>query len=145
MKGGNRIPMSETEVLVGLRLVGQGTAEQIGNAILRGRRAVLGVLKKLEAEGVVHICGWQPTPGQCPGIYKLGKGVTPPVPSRAESYRQWAELHPDESQAQRERRSRAALRSKLRQFLTTDQRGYLEKWACPDLSRLPRSIYFTGA
>ena len=145
MRGGNKIPMSETEVLVGLRLVGQGTAEQIGNAILRGRKAVLGVLKKLEAEGVVHICGWQPTPGQCPGIYKVGKGVTPPVPSRAESYRQWAELNPDESQAQSRRRSRAALGFRLRQFLTTDQRGALEKWACPDLSRLPRSIYFRGA
>lgn len=151
MKGGARFALTESELIVGLRLVGKGTAEQIGNAIVRGRKSCLAMLQDMERRGVVHICGWLPTPGETPAIYTLGKGSPAPKPSRAESYRLWEQQNPEEAEKQRRRRSESMKRVKrvqagLReiQFLSTDQRPQLERWACPDLSTLPRSIYLAG-
>lgn len=148
MKGGFRPPMTESEILVGLRLVGKGTAEQIGKAIVRGRKACAEMLRKLEARGAVHVCGWLPTPGEIPPIYALGPGERAPKPSRSESFRLWAELNPREFKKQQARRSQAQKRAKrisrevrAMNALATDQRPALERWACPDLSMLPRSIY----
>ena len=144
MKGGDRITMTESELLLGLRLVGQGTAEQIGKAICRGRRVCRDKLKDLEARGVVHICGWQPTMGEVPPIYALGKGKRAPKPTRAESVKAWAEQNPDEFRRLQERRSKAVRRStaireqvRVMEFLATDQRPALERWACADLGKLP--------
>jgi len=150
MKGGVRSALTEAELLLGLRLVGgKGTPEQIGKAIVRGRKVCLAMLRKLEERGVVHICGWLPTPGEVPAIYALGKGRPAPKPTRTESYQMWAEQHPEEFRKQQARRSQAMKRAnKIREqvktanALSTDQRPALERWACPDLSALPRSIYF---
>ena len=148
MRGGFRPPLTESEILVGLRLVGKGTSEQIGKAIVRGQKVCLEMLREMEARGAVHICGWLPTPGEVPPIYTLGPGECAPKPSRSESFRLWAELNPEAYKRQQERRSKSMKRAiriskevRAMDALAKDQRPALERWACPDLSRLPRSIF----